>query len=131
MGVEALVGEAAGQEVPDGHSQGEHVAVAASHSSPQHFGGLVAHRPQHNVIVLQAKSRATPKVRYLEVTRVCEQHVARLEVPVGQAVGVQVGQTAAYIQYVPVLKGDPDNFPLRKFYIFLLQYFLIRRIVDI
>lgn len=44
--------------------------------------------PTHNVFVLQVKSHATAKVCYLEVTRVCEQHVARLEVPVGQAVGV-------------------------------------------
>lgn len=61
----------------------------------------------------------------------CEQYVARLEVAVGQAVGVQVGQPVAHLHYVPVLKDDPDNSPLRKFYIILFQYFLIRRIVDI
>lgn len=45
--VEALVGEGAGQQVPGGHSQGEHVAVAAPHLPSQHLRGLVAHRPQH------------------------------------------------------------------------------------
>lgn len=49
-------------------------------------------------------SRTTAEVRYLEVARVREQHVARLDVPVSQAVGVQVCQAPAHLQDVPVVK---------------------------
>ncbi|MPC18425.1 hypothetical protein E2C01_011310 [Portunus trituberculatus] len=131
VGVQTFIRQSAGQQMPGGHAQGEHIAVASSSLPPQHLRGLISHRPQYlhsesphvtsfvqprflsnphkqpdschtyNVIIEFIKSGTTAEIRYLEVTVYSKEHIGRLEVSVRDTVGMKVCKTTTYLQSEP------------------------------